>query len=143
MILNRRVYTIYNLGERGVGWTFDDAGQPQLLDSDGDATTYETTQIYANIQPYLGRKAQMENGGTATVNRIKGYVGKDNDGNFPSLDVADNDSNTRGTLVVFLGEYYEIVLSKTWALGLIPHMYFEAELLARDLTNGGGTDVEW
>lgn len=147
--LNARIYTIRNYAARATGWEVDEAGRAQLLDT---PSAWEESSIRSNIQPYLGR-VRMAVGGVATpvTDRIKGDVYKYR-GAFPDLIPSDNTQGLLATRVLFDDKWYEIQLVRDWTRGLMPYLYFEAEMLPDvEVTNGPATDtaldadlqVEW
>lgn len=139
-MINLRNYTVRNYEALGTGWTYDDAGVPQLST---DTDDYAEVTIVANLQPYLGWTRKSQDGGSVSTHRIKAYV-QAVAGVFPDIIPASNALKRRGSLLSYNGEWYEIQLVKVWSQGLLPHLYIEGELLVGDLGNGpGASSATW
>lgn len=146
--LNKVTLTIANASAYGTGWTLTDAGQ---LTVEG-MTGYVTSTVYAAVQPMpSGSRRRVEDAGTQIEGRLKLWFYKDSSGSFPTVRGGpDLAATLLPTLVQRDGLWFEVQLVKSWAHGLLPHIYAEAELLgltrpAEDEdtapADGGGTDT--
>lgn len=137
--LNPRIYTIRNYTEQGVGWDVDAAGHTILED---DANAWAESPIKANIMPFTGeRRTSPGNTATAGVERIKADVFR-YQGGWPDIVPADNARRLMPTRILYDDRWWEVQVKKDWTRGLLPYIYFEAELLPSvQISEGPDTDT--
>jgi hypothetical protein len=82
--------------------------------------TYSDITVTMSVQPVIGRELESINIGRQNLGKVKCYTDDE-------LQISEPKKDYTGDIVIFQGDWYEIIARQPWQSGLINHFKYFGE----------------